>query len=258
MSGERLGLKGAAVAACCAALFLVVAASWEGIQTAGAAGVTVRVMVVGAGNVVLAQPRSIGAGAATVRAGSRSCAVAAGTPLAALTELHLAGGPSFAVRDYGHCTSSPRDSGQLFVYSLDGERNHGQNGWEYKVNNRSGTTGAGDPTGAQGNGQLLAAGSQVLWFWCQAFAGGCQRNLALSAAGSVSGGGLLPVRVTGYDNYGRGAAMAGARVRLGASSAVTGGAGSVMLRAPSRPGTYALTASRPGSVPAFPVSVTVR
>ena len=74
--------------------------------------------------------------AATVRTGGRSCAVAGGTPLAALAELHLAGGPAFAVRDYGHCSASPRDSGQLFVYSLDGETNRGQNGWEYKVNSR--------------------------------------------------------------------------------------------------------------------------
>lgn len=232
--------------------------SLEGLQTAGAAGPTVRVMVVGAGNVVLSQARWVGAGAATVRAGARSCGVAAGTPLAALADLHLAGGPSFALRDYGHCTSAPRDSGQLFVYSLDGETNHGQNGWEYKVENRSGTTGAGDPTGTQGNGRLLASGAQVLWFWCQAFAGGCQRNLVVSASSSVPGGGVLRVRVTGYDNYGRGAAMSGARVRLGGSSAVTGGSGSATLRAPSRTGSYALTASRPGSVPAFPMSVTVR
>ncbi len=253
-----MSVKGAACAACCAALLLGLVSSLEWCQSAGAAGANVRVMVVGAGNVVLSPARAIGAGAASVRVGGRSCEVAASTPLAALADLHLAGGPAFSIRDYGRCTSSPRDSGQLFVYSLDGERNHGQNGWEYKVGNRSGTTGAGDPTGAQGDGRLLAPGSQVLWFWCQAFAGGCQRNLALSASGSVPGGGVLRVRVTGYDNYGRGAAMAGARVRLGAASAVTGGSGAVTLRAPSRAGSYALTASRPGSVPAFPVTVTVR
>src|SRR6185312_4597248 len=109
----------------------------------------------------------------------------------------------------------------------DGETNHGQNGWEYKVNNRSGTTGAGDTSGAQGDGRLLAPGAQVLWFWCQAFAGGCERNLGLSASSSVARGGALRVRVTGYDNYGRGTAMSGARVRLGGASAVTGGSGVV-------------------------------
>ncbi len=215
-------------------------------------------MVVGAGNVVLSPPRSISAAATSVRAGRRSCGVAGGTPLAALAALHLAGGPGFAIRDYGHCTTGTGASGQLFVYSLDGETNHGQNGWEYKVNSRSGTTGAGDPSGAQGDGRLLAPGSQVLWFWCQAFAGGCQRNLSLSAASSVSRAGTVRVRVTGYDNYGRGTAMPGARVTLGGASATTSGSGIATLRAPSRAGSYALSASRAGSVPAFPQSVTVR
>ena len=215
-------------------------------------------MVVGAGNLVLSPPRWIGAAAVSVRAGGRTCGVAAGTPLAALADLRLAGGPPLAIRDYGHCSSSPRASGQLFVYSVDGETNHGQNGWEYKVNNRSGTTGAADPSGAQGDGRLLAPRAQVLWFWCQAFGGGCQRNLALSAASAVSRGGTLRVRVTGYDNYGRGAAMAGARVTLAGSAATTGGSGVVTLRAPSRPGAFTLAASRPGSVPAFHQTVTVR
>jgi hypothetical protein len=215
-------------------------------------------MVVGAGNVVLSPARWVGAGAVNLRVGGRSCGVASATPLAALADLRLAGGPGFAIRDYGHCSSSPRASGQLFVYSLDGETNHGQNGWEYKVGNRSGSTGAADPSGAQGDGRLLAPGSQVLWFWCQAFGGGCQRNLALSASSSVSRGGSLRVRVTGYDNNGSGQAMPGARVTLGGSSAMTGGSGLVTLRAPSRAGSYALSASRPGSVPAFPQTVTVR
>lgn len=98
----------------------------------------------------------------------------------------------------------------------------------------------------------------MLWFWCQAFAGGCQRSLALSAASSVARGGALRVGVSGYDNYGRGAAMSGARVTLAGASATTGGSGVVTLRAPSRAGTYALAAARPGSVPAFPQTVTVR
>ncbi|HXB15272.1 MAG TPA: hypothetical protein VNV44_05965 [Solirubrobacteraceae bacterium] len=242
-------------------------ASWCGGQLASAAGASARagvaapavqVMVVGAGNVVLSGPRSVTAGGATVRTSGRSCGVAAGTPLAALADLHQLGGPAFAIRDYGRCTSSPRASGQLFVYSLDGETNHGQNGWEYKVDNLSGTTGAGDPTGPQGDGRLLAPGAQVLWFWCQAFAGGCQRTLALSAPRSLARGAAVQVRVTGYDNYGRGTGMSGARVRLGGASAVTGGAGVVTLRAPSRAGGYTLSASRPGSVPAFPETLTVR
>lgn len=245
-------------AACTAVLALAVLCPSAASAHAGAAAATVRVMVVGAGNVVLSAPRSVGAAAVSVTAGGRTCGVASGTPLAALADLHLAGGPAFAIRDYGHCTSSPAASGQLFVYSLDGETNHGQNGWEYKVDDASGTTGAGDETGPQGDGRLLAPGAQVLWFWCQAFAGGCQRNLALSAAPAVARGGTLRVRVSGYDNYGRGTAMAGARVTLGGASASTSGAGVVTLRAPSRSGSYSLSASRPGSVPAFPLVVTVR
>jgi hypothetical protein len=255
MSAERG--RGAA-AACGLAVALAALVPGPASGRARAAATTVRVMVVGAGNVVLSPPRAVSSAAVRVRAGGRTCGVAQGTPLAALAQLHLAGGPAFAIRDYGRCTASTGASGQLFVYSLDGETNHGQNGWEYKVNNLAGTAGAGDATGPQGNGRLLAPGAQVLWFWCQAFAGGCQRNLVLSAAGSVARGGSLRVRVTGEDNYGRGTAMSGARVTLGGATATTGGSGVVTLRAPSRPGTYSLSASRSGSVPAFPQPVGVR
>jgi hypothetical protein len=225
---------------------------------AASAAPTVQTMVVGAGNVILSPARPSPASAASVRVGPRTCGVAAGTPLAALADLHAAGGPGFAIRDYGRCTRSTAGSGQLFVYSLDGERNHGQNGWEYKVGNRSGSTGAGDPSGPRGDGRLLAPGQRLLWFWCQSFAGGCQRNLGLSSASSVARRGTLSVRVTGYDNEGRGVPMSGAVVRLGASSAVTGGSGQVSLRAPSGGGRYALTATRNGSVPSFPETVLVR
>jgi len=256
--------RAAGLAACATALAAGVvwpaarASAADGAPAPAAAGPVVQVMVVGAGNVVLSRPRWVPAHQASVRAGDRTCGVAAGTPLAALADLHAAGGPGFAIRDYGHCTSSPAASGQLFVYSLDGETNHGQNGWEYKIANRSGTTGAGDPSGAQGDGRLLAPGAQVLWFWCQAFAGGCQRSLALAAPAAVARGATLQVRVKGYDNYGRGAAMPGARVTLAGAGATTGAAGAVTLRAPSRAGSYSLGASRPGSVPAFPELVRVR
>ena len=109
-----------------------------------------------------------------------------------------------------------------------------------------------------GNGRLIAPASHVLWFWCQATAGGCQRNLVASAAGSVARGGALKVRVTGYDNYGRGAPMAHVRVTVGGAFAFTGSSGVVTLRAPSRRGVFTLNASRSGSVPAFPEPVTVR
>jgi hypothetical protein len=218
----------------------------------------VEIMVVGAGNLILSGPRGISSASIDVSIGGHACGISAATPLAALTTLHSVGGPGFALRDYGHCTASPRNSGQLFVYSLDGETNHGQNGWEYKVNNRSGTTGAADPSGPQGNGRLLTGGSRVLWFWCQAIAGGCQRTLEVSAPKDASRGGSVTLRVSGYDNEGRGVSMPGARVTLGSSAAVTGASGRVTLRAPSGSGFYGIRATRPGSVPSFPQLLQVR
>ena len=99
--------------------------------------------------------------------------------------LRRLGGPAFSLRDYGHCGASARDSAQLFVYALAGETQRGRNGWEYKVGGVAGSTGAADPSGPQGDGRLLAPGQQVLWFWCQATAGGCQRTLSVSAAGAT-------------------------------------------------------------------------
>jgi hypothetical protein len=218
----------------------------------------VEIMVVGAGNVILTGPRGISSASVDVRIGGHACGISAATPLAALTILHSVGGPGFALRDYGHCTASPRNSGQLFVYSLDGETNHGQNGWEYKVDNRSGTTGAADPSGPQGNGRLLTGGSRVLWFWCQAVAGGCQRTLEVSAPKTAARGGSVSLRVMGYDNEGRGIPMPGSRVTLGSSSAVTGASGRVTLRAPSGSGFFGIRATRSGSVPSFPQLLQVR
>jgi hypothetical protein len=221
-------------------------------------GPAINVMVVGAGNVILIRPRAISVPATAVTTSHGPCGVAGATPLSALVALRRVGGPPFSIRDYGHCTSSPGNSGELFVSSLDGETNHGQNGWEYKVNSRSGTTGAGDTSGPFGNGRLLASGSRVLWFWCQSFAGGCQRNLEVSVPSSVSPGAPFTVAVTGYDNNGRGQPMSGAHVSVTGSSAVTNGSGRATLRAPSRSGSYGVRASRTGSVPSFPGVVLVR
>ena len=213
----------------------------------------------GAGNVMLEYPVDTSVPEELIRTSHGVCGIALGTPLAALAARARGGGKPFAVRDYGHCTRSPANSGQLFVYSLDGETNHGQNGWEYKVNNRSGTAGAGDPGGPFGNGRTLAPGSQLLWFWCQSFAGGCQRNLGVVGAPErIARGSSFTVTIDGYDNSGRGVPMSGARVTFGGSSAVTGSSGRVTFRAPSRPGIVSVHASRPGSVPAFPKPIVVR
>ena len=173
--------------------------------------------------------------------------------------LRRAGGPGFALRDYGHCGGSEANSGQLFVYSLGGQSNRGQSGWEYKVDGISGSTGAADISGPSGNGRRLRSGDQVLWFWCEAQAGGCQRTLQLSPANAaVSRSGAVTVTVYGADNEGRLAFVSGAIVTLGGHNARTGTYGHATLTAPSAPGRYAITAARSGMVPSFPGTIVVR
>lgn len=225
---------------------------------ASTASPVVQSMVVANTGAILAPARSVVAAATTVRVGGRSCAVAAGTPLAVLAAVSRSGGPGFSVRDYGRCGASPASSGQLFVYALGGESNRGQSGWEYKVNGVSGTTGAADPSGPQGNGRRLSSGEQVLWFWCAAYRGGCQRTLALSAVGSVARGSTFSVSVTGRDNEGRSVPVAGAIVTLGSDFASTAANGRATLYAPGTPGSYQLSATRPGLVASFPETISVR
>jgi hypothetical protein len=216
-------------------------------------------MVVARGGRVLAGAQWVQAAATRVQAGARTCAVAGGTPLAVLAALRSAGGPSFAVRDYGRCGSSLASSSALFVYSLGGEPNVGQSGWEYKVEGVAGSTGAADPAGPQGTGHRIAAGRRVLWFWCDARAGGCERTLAVSPArASAARGARLTVTVVGYDNEGRAVPVAGATVWLGGRSASTDRRGRATLPAPRRAGGYWLSAAHRGLVPAFPGWIEVR
>jgi hypothetical protein len=224
-----------------------------------ASGPSVQTMVVGTGGAVLSGPRTVTASATSVRVGRRGCAVASGTPLAVLAALRGAGGPAYALRDYGRCGSSPVNSAQLFVYSLGGERNRGQSGWEYKVDHVAGSTGAADPSGARGDGRRIRSGAHVLWFWCNASGGGCQRTLDVRASSaSVTRGQRFGVTISGYDNEGRGAPAVGAVATIGSDFASTGPHGEATLIAPSTPGRYALSASRPGLVPSFPETIVVR
>jgi hypothetical protein len=216
-------------------------------------------MIVGSNGAILSQVRTLTASATTVRAGRKSCAVAAGTPLAVLAAVRRAGGPTFALRDYGRCGSSPANSGELFVYSLGGESNRGQDGWEYKVDQFSGSTGAGDSSGPRGDGRRLHSGERVLWFWCQAVRGGCERTLeATASVTTVSRGGSLTVTVTGYDNEGRGAPVAGAIVTLDTDFASTGTGGRASLIAPRARGSYIIQAQKWGLVGSFPETIVVR
>ncbi len=225
---------------------------------ASSAAPSVQSMIVGSGGSIVSSARSITASATRVRVDGRSCPVAAGTPLAVLAAVRRAGGPGFALRDYGHCGAAAEDSAELFVYSLADESNSGQNGWEYKVNDVAGSTGAGDPSGPLGNGRRLSTGERVLWFWCQAVGGGCQRTLEVAAPTSAAPGGLVNVTVTGYDNEGRGAPVAGAIVTLGSDFASTAANGRATLIAPTAAGRYTMSASRRGLVPSFPATIVVR
>ncbi len=226
------------------------------------AGPPVEFMVVGAGNVILQQPSVSTLPALTVNTAHGPCGVAEGLPLDALAVLSRLRRISMSVQDYGHCTSAPAGSGQLFVTAIDGERNHGLNGWEYKVDGRSGTAGAADPAGPFGDGPLKPY-ERLVWFWCESFGGGCQRSLEVRAPRSVRHGAAFSVTVVGEDNNGSAEPMSGARVSARvlhnpSVSALSGGSGRVTFRAPSRATVLDLSASRPGSVPAFPVSVQVQ
>jgi hypothetical protein len=216
------------------------------IVTAAITAATLQLMVVGpSGNVMRA--RSVTRAAATLRVRGRRCRVAGGTPLAALAHARL----SLRVRDYGACGARAADSASLFVARIGRTGNRGRNGWVWKSGPRTSSLGAGDPSAR------LAAGANVLWFFCHQGAHGCQRTLAVSAPTSVSRRGRLRVQVTGYDDAGRGVGVRGATVRLGAVRARTGAGGVATLRAPRRRGEYRLLASRRGMVRAFGVRVRV-
>jgi hypothetical protein len=238
-----------------AALGALLLAAWPATAWAGR-GPLVEQLIVGRTK-VLDGPHRLRASAATVSVGRKRCAVAAGTPFAALLAARRAGGPAFAVRDYGSCSRRASDSGQLFVYRIGPDPNGGRSGWVFKVGNRVGSTGAADVSGPFGNGRLRS-GQRVLWFWCAMSARGCQRTLGvLPARRRVAPGGALRVRVVGYDDAGRAVAVAGATVRVAHSYGVTGRDGSVVLRAPTRPGIVRVIAVHRGLVPAFPEEVRV-
>jgi hypothetical protein len=257
MSGEArlaVALAGASLAATATAGAAVVAPAPAGAAAHG----QVRVMIVGRTRTLLAA-RSVPIAAATVPVGRRRCSVAAGTPLAVLATARRGGGPAYSLRDYGHCSRSPRDAEGLFVTSIGGDRNAGRDGWVYKVGERAGSTDAAGLSGAFGDGRRLRAGQRVLWFWCVMGASSCQRTLDLSAPASpVAPGARFTVTVSGYDDQGRGVAAAGATVTLGGSTAIADSAGQASLAAPASAGTYAVSAQQAGAVPSFPQTVLVR
>ena len=196
--------------------------------------------------------RRLRAARTIVRVGRRKrCAVARGTPLAALARSKVA---RIRLRDYGACSRRrASDSGGLFVRKLGRDANRGQNGWVYKVGHKLATAGAADPSGPFGRGRLRS-GKRVTWFYCLADPeGGCQRTLGVRT--HVGTGGAVSVRVRGYDNFGRGVLIVGATVRIAGRSAVTDADGWARFVLP--PGRYKVRATKPGLVRSFSERVVV-
>ena len=195
-----------------------------------------------------AASRTVSTRATHVRVENRRCAVADGTPLAALVR---SGPGRIRLRDFGTCSNRPRDAAGLFVRAIGRDVNRGRNGWVYKVGRRSATAGAADPAGPRGRGRLRA-GQRVTWFYCRLRAGGCQRTLELTVRGEP---GALVATVRGYDDEGRGVPVEGASVAAGGASALTDASGEARLAL--RAGTYLAVASRQGLVRSFAERVEV-
>jgi hypothetical protein len=194
--------------------------------------------------------KRVRASAVAVKVGRRRCAAGRATPLAALARSKPG---ALGLKDFGSCSRRAADGGQLFVRSIRGQRNRGQDGWVYKVGRKVATAGAADPSGPFGRGRLRS-GQRVTWFYGRMRRGSFQRTMELTA--KQSGVGTLVVRVRGYDDEGRGVAVEGADVISRAAQTVTDANGAAVLRVP--PGSYVLRAHKPGLVSSFGVRVIVR
>ena len=189
---------------------------------------------------------------AMVQVGRRRCAVAGGTPLAAL--VHSGVGP-LSLRDYGSCSKRPADGAGLFVAAIAGDRNRGSDGWVYKVGNVLGTAGAADPSGPFGSGRLRA-GARVTWFWCHVTARdrGCAQTLTLAPRPAPAG--TLAARVRRFDDHGQGRAAAGAMLHVAGRTATAGRDGVARMRL--RRGRYKAWAGQAGRIRSFAAEVVVR
>lgn len=183
----------------------------------------------------------------------RRCAAGRATPLAALVRFRPG---RLQIEDSGgdSCSLNPADGAQLYVRSIAGQAERGRDGWVYKVGRRIATAGAADPTGPFGNGRLRS-GRRVTWYYGRTRAGGeFQRTLELKAV--VAPGGLVTVRVRGYDNEGRGVPVAGATVSVrGGVRVLTDSTGAAVLTL--APGTHTLKAEKEGLVRSFSERVKV-
>jgi uncharacterized membrane protein len=194
--------------------------------------------------------RGVSSKGVLVKVGQRRCAAGTGTALAALVRSKPG---RLRLRDFGSCSKRARDGAGLFVSGIGRDRNHGQNGWTYKVGRKAATAGAADPAGPFGKGRRLRQGQRVTWFYCRLVGGGCQRTLELKAAAEPGG---VATTVRGYDDRGHGVAVAEATVKLGAATRVTDPSGVAHFGA--APGSYKAYASKKGFVRSFSERVVVR
>ena len=233
---------------------LLIALAVALLVPAAANAASVQVMVVGKDR-VLRGPKAVKLKVRSVKVAGKRCRVAAATPLSVLAATKL----KLALRDYGSCGKRPRDAAGLYVTKVGREREKGRGGWVYKVGRRAGSAGAADPSGPFGTGKRIRGGQRITWFWCeQDQSGGCQRTLEVRPErASAAPGEALRVTVRGYDDQGHGVAVAGATVRLGSASAVTGADGAAVLTVPAAAGTLRLQAEHAGMVRAFPREVAV-
>jgi len=225
-------------------LVLIAAAGALLAAPQAAQAATVTTMVVGKERVLRAAKPVKLADTRRVKVGSRRCTVSGRTPLGVLAATSLA----VRVRDYGSCGRRPADAASLFVTRIGSDRNRGQDGWVYKVGRKVSSAGAGDRSGRR-----LRGGDRLLWFYCRAQrTGGCQRTLeATPDRTSAAPGKTVRVTVRGYDDQGRGIAVPGATVTLGAATATTDAAGVAQVVVPTA-GRLSLGASRTGMVAALP------
>jgi hypothetical protein len=223
--------------------------AWSGVAAAAPAPPRVEQLVVYKNG--SADQARVNAAKATARLGSKRCAVGPATPLAAL--LH-SGLPGIALKDYGSCSKRPADAGAIYVKRIRGDAARGVNGWVYKVGNKAGTTGAGDPSGPFGNGRLKR-GARITWFYCRMKARGCQRTLAITP--KALGGGQVQVTVRAYDDQGKARPGSGASVFVGSTQAATADSHGVATLTAS-PGPATVHAELNGAVRSFGEAIDVR
>ena len=195
--------------------------------------------------------KTVTAGRATVKVNGHLCAVAPATPLAALVKSRP---PTLGLKDFGSCSKRARDGAGLFVNRIGRDVNAGQDGWVYKVGNRSGSAGAADPTGPFGNGRLRN-GARVVWFYCHMQGSSCQRTLAFTKV-DTSTPGVLLARVKAYDDRGKGIPAAGVTVHVDSATGTTDASGSARIT--TSKGRHTVHADGGGYVRSFDTPVAVR